>query len=572
MANVTEVYGNDSFISNVTESTPPQSNSPWDDATWILTSAFIIFTMQSGFGLLESGMASRKNEVNIMLKNVVDVVFGGITYWSIGYGLTFGDDAGANGFTGVGYFFLNPDGEHIGTIYSKFVFQASFATTATTIVSGAMAERTKLMAYIVFSLFNTFVYSFPAHWVWADEGWLKKLYVVDVAGVGPVHLVGGVTALIAAVMLKPRRGRFVKESRIYQHIPSSNPVNTLLGLFMLWWGWLGFNCGSTFGISGGKWKLATRAAATTILSSCGGGITAFIISYVFHKRKYIIPLIVNGILGSLVSVSAICAVTTTWAAVIIGSVGAIIAALSDFLLFKLKIDDPVGASSVHLFCSIWGLLCCGIFAQKDQIQGEFNFNHGLLWGGGWYLLGVQTLSVVTIILWSAVMSVIILKAIDLTIGLRVSTEEEIVGADFFEHNIMPPDGVMPILAKHFKTKRSSNKNKDESNDEQVVADEKLCFCFIKKKTIVAIRRKRGTRDKDEDETKDDDIHTEKKALDILRKHVKKGGKEEEEEDVISEITQSDTAAGMQFTNFGFIKDEEEKKCDETDPVDDIKGD
>lgn len=195
----------------------------------------------------------------------------------------------------------------------------------------------------------------------------------------------------------------------------------------------------------------------------------------------------------------------------------------------------------------------------------------LFQGGGWYLLGVQTLSVVTIILWSAVMSVIILKAIDLTIGLRVSTEEEIVGADFFEHNIMPPDGVVPILAKHFKTKRSSNKNKDESNDEQVVADEKLCFCFIKKKTIVAIRRKRGTRDKDEDETKGDDIHTEKKALDILRKHVKKGGKEEEE-DVISEITQSDTAAGMQFTNFGFIKDEEEKKGDETDPVDDIKGD
>ncbi|GFO02593.1 ammonium transporter, partial [Plakobranchus ocellatus] len=243
----------------------------WDDATWILTSAFIIFTMQSGFGLLEAGNVSGKNEVNIMVKNVVDVVFGGLTYWMYGFGLSFGQADGTNPFCGVGFFFVDVDSDSMGIVYSTFVFQLSFATTATTIVSGAMAERTKLTAYIVFSFLNTIVYCIPAHWAWATNGFLAKLGCVDFAGSGVVHMVGGVSGLVATLLLGPRTNRFEKDA---PKPPMANPANAIVGMFMLWWGWLAFNCGSTFGISRGKWKLAAKTAVTTLLSSMSGGIAA----------------------------------------------------------------------------------------------------------------------------------------------------------------------------------------------------------------------------------------------------------------------------------------------------------
>lgn len=227
-----------------------------DDATWILTSAFIIFTMQSGFGLLEAGAVSRKNETNIMVKNAIDVIYGGLAYWIFGFAISFGNSDTNNWFMGWGDFFVDSDDDDYA-IFAKYFFQLSFATTATTIVSGAMAGRASINAYIAFSFFNTISYSFPAHWVWGDKGFLKEMGVVDVAGCGPVHLVGGVAAIVAAVMLKPRKNKFDEHGKS-RDIPMGSPTNVLLGTFMLWWGWLGFNCGSTFGISGIKWKLASR--------------------------------------------------------------------------------------------------------------------------------------------------------------------------------------------------------------------------------------------------------------------------------------------------------------------------
>lgn len=226
-----------------------------DDATWILTSAFIIFTMQSGFGLLESGMVSRKNEANIMVKNAVDVIYGGLSYWLFGFALSFGIEGRNNGFCGLGYFLTDANEDHMGGVFAKYFFQLSFSTTATTIVSGAMAERANLKAYTLFSFVNTITYCFPAHWIWDDEGWLRKLGAVDIAGGGAVHLVGGTSGLVATLMLKPRNRRFDSRTPPKQ---MASPTNVLLGTFMLWWGWLGFNCGSTFGISGAKWKLASR--------------------------------------------------------------------------------------------------------------------------------------------------------------------------------------------------------------------------------------------------------------------------------------------------------------------------
>lgn len=227
-----------------------------DDATWILTSAFIIFTMQSGFGLLESGFVSRKNETNIMVKNAIDVIFGGLAYWIFGFAISFGDSELSNGFTSWGNFFLDTDHEDFA-VFAKYFFQLSFATTATTIVSGAMAERVNINAYIAFSFVNTLSYSFPAHWIWHHDGFLKQMRAVDVAGCGPVHLVGGVASIVAAVMLKPRKNKFDEHGKP-RKLQMGSSTNVLLGTFMLWWGWLGFNCGSTFGISGIKWKVASR--------------------------------------------------------------------------------------------------------------------------------------------------------------------------------------------------------------------------------------------------------------------------------------------------------------------------
>ena len=225
-----------------------------EDATWILTNSFIILTMQSGFGLLESGMVSLKNEANIMVKNAVDVIFGGLSYWMFGFAFSFGIINRNNPFCGLGFFMTDADESEMGRVYAEYFFQFSFATTATTIVSGAMAERINLKAYILYSFLNTLTYSFPAHWIWDENGWLRTMGAVDIAGCGAVHLVGGVSGLVATLMLKPRIGRF--DGSLPKQMAS--PTNVLLGTFMLWWGWLGFNCGSTFGISGMKWKLASR--------------------------------------------------------------------------------------------------------------------------------------------------------------------------------------------------------------------------------------------------------------------------------------------------------------------------
>uniref|UniRef100_A0A1I8HU72 Ammonium_transp domain-containing protein n=1 Tax=Macrostomum lignano TaxID=282301 RepID=A0A1I8HU72_9PLAT len=272
-----------------------------------------------------------------MVKNVADVVFGGFSYWLAGYSFSFGNDDMANQFCGWGNFMVMAHRNDTGWLYSKFFFQASFATTSTTIVSGAMAERTKLESYMLFSFFNTFIFCFPAHWMWAEEGFLYEMSCMDIAGAGPVHLVGGTTGMVATLMLKPRRHRF---SDSFPQMGS--PTNALLGMFMLWWGWLGFNCGSTFGISGEKWKLAARSAVSTIIASMGGGMVGMIFSYLTRRRKFHISLIVNSILASLVAITAMCALAEPWQGFLIGVVGALLACLTENVVLKLQIDDPVG--------------------------------------------------------------------------------------------------------------------------------------------------------------------------------------------------------------------------------------
>ncbi|XP_033634843.1 putative ammonium transporter 2 [Asterias rubens] len=422
--------------------------NPWDDPIWILTSAFVIFTMQSGFGLLESGTATSKNEVNIMVKNAVDVIFGGITYWMVGYAFSFGEDNSPtngtstdnNSFAGFGNFFLDVDSgsNKTGDLYSHFIFQLAFATTATTIVSGAMVERTRLEAYIIFSMLNTFVCSFPSHWVWAKAGFLRNLGVLDVAGGGPVHIAGGVTGLVATLMLRPRHRRY----KTNDPPPMGSPTNAILGMFMLWWGWLGFNCGSTQGITLDKWSLAARSAVATICSSMAGGIAGIALSYLTKRRKFDIGYLIDGVLGSLVSITAMCTICPPKFALVIGLIGGCIACGGVELLNMLKIDDPVGVVPVHFFCGVWSLIAAGLFAKKDETnrttdETSVTSLNGLFMGGGFELLGIQLLAIVCISAWCGIIACITLKVISLTIGLRFPFHEELLGADMVEHSIGP---------------------------------------------------------------------------------------------------------------------------------------
>ena len=374
-----------------------------DDATWILTASFVILTMQSGFGLLEIGNITPGNEVNVMLKNVVDVLYGSLAFYLVGYGIAYGYPS--NPFMGLGDFL--PDGyddtTESGLQYSKYLFQLSFAATSTTIVSGAVAMRLKFTIYSVFSFFAVIVYSFVAHWFWANDGWLHQLGVFDFAGGGPVHLLGGLNGLVGIIMVGPRKGRF-DASRPASDFAEGSPTSMLFGLFMLWWGWIGFNCGSSFGISGTRWVVATRAGVNTINSAAAGGVTSIAYSQWNSKGKYLRPRdIVNGILGSLVAITPTCACVHTYVALVIGIVGSLIACLTNdvVMLKKLKLDDPVGAVGVHAAGAVWGLLAVGLFA--DSALPGITVRDGLFYGGGFTQLGVQVLAVVVVAAWSGVL-------------------------------------------------------------------------------------------------------------------------------------------------------------------------
>ncbi|KAL7287899.1 hypothetical protein TKK_0017962 [Trichogramma kaykai] len=404
-----------------------------EDSSWIVSNAFMIFTMQTGFGMLESGCVSLKNEVNIMMKNVVDIVLGGFTYWLFGFGMSFGKYEPNNPIIGMGNYMVDPtfNDPLFGPICASFLFQMSFATTSTTIVSGAMAERCNFKAYCLFSFLNTIVYCMPAGWVWGDHGFLQRMGAVDIAGSGVVHLVGGASALACAMSLGPRLGR-------YDHgidpLPLGSPVNALLGLFVLWWGWLAFNSGSTYGVSGQRWKYAARAAVTTVLASMGGGLVGLGFSLNNPKGIDILSQI-NGILGALVAVTGGCFLYRHWEAILVGMIGGFLTCFTMPLFDRLGIDDPVGASATHGISGFWGVLAIGIFAENPLPLETTKGRSGVLKGGGWELLGVQTLMAVILTAWSFLTSVILLWLIDKIIPIRMEPHVELLGADLVEHRI-----------------------------------------------------------------------------------------------------------------------------------------
>ena len=380
------------------------------DSLWIVVAGILVMFMQPGFMLVETGFTRSKNSVNIVMKNFMDFSVGAVTYWAFGFALAYGGTT-LGGFLAYGNFFL--EGDSI-----TYFFQVVFAATAATIVSGAVAERTKFSAYLLFQPFICgVIYPIVTHWVWSGQGWLGDLGFIDFAGSGVVHMVGGFAALAGVQIVGPRIGKY-DDNGNPQVIQGSSMVAGALGVFILWFGWYGFNVGSA--LAAVDVDLAAIAVTTT-LSAAAGSITAMYTSMISGKPN--VGMTLNGALAGLVGITAGCANVNNLGAVLIGLVSGVLVVYSINFLEKKGFDDAVGAVSVHGICGIWGVLAVAIFDTTD----------GLVFGGGATLFLPQLIGILAIGAWAYGTSFIVFKVIDSTVGLRVTAEEEIAGLDATEH-------------------------------------------------------------------------------------------------------------------------------------------
>jgi len=397
------------------------------DIVWTIIAGALVFFMQAGFAMVESGFTRAKNAGNIMMKNLMDFCMGGLAFWAVGFGLMFGV---SNGFTGWSNFFTNFDNSTLDGQwgYTFWMFQVVFAATAATIVSGAMAERTKFSAYLIYSfVISLVIYPVFGHWAWgnllnsgnAETGaWLAKRGFIDFAGSTVVHSVGGWAALAGALVVGPRLGKFGKDGRA-RVIPGHSLTLAALGVFILFLGWFGFNPGSTTAANG----LQARVAVNTLLAGCLGAIGAMFVSWIKFKKPDI-GMTLNGCLAGLVAITSPCATVTPVGAVIIGSLAGVVVVFSVLFFDRIRVDDPVGAISVHGVCGAFGTLSAALF-------------HENLFRGQPYDLGAQLLTqligIATAFAWTFTLCFIMFKILANTIGLRVTPEEEIEGLDLGEH-------------------------------------------------------------------------------------------------------------------------------------------
>ncbi|MBI1342238.1 MAG: ammonium transporter [Terrimonas sp.] len=421
-----------------TEAAEPAASLPQDVANilWLCLTGFLVFFMQAGFALVESGLTRAKNAVNIMMKNLLDFCFGAVLFWAVGYAIMYSSgDSNFFGFDKELSFLgsANAPTDMSGYATSAaWLFQVVFAATAATIVSGAMAERTKLKSYIVYScIISAIIYPISGHWIWGG-GWLWDMNFRDFAGSTVVHSVGGWAALAGAMLVGPRLGKYNKDGSVNAIAPHNMPL-AALGVFILWFGWYGFNPGSTLAAVGG----ISHIAVTTTLAAATGGIAALIISW-FTFKKPDLSMTLNGVLAGLVGITAPCASVSTGSAAIIGLLaGAIVFYSCLFVERKLKIDDPVGAISVHGICGAWGTIAVGLFGQHSidlQYWAEDTaIKDGLFFGGGFHQLGIQLTGVGAVFVYVFAAMLIIFFLIKKTVGLRVSDAEQMEGLDLGEH-------------------------------------------------------------------------------------------------------------------------------------------
>lgn len=404
------------------------------NALWLFFGGVLVFIMQAGFTMVEAGFTRAKNTGNIIMKNCVDFMIGSIIYWFIGFGLMYGTSAG--GVIGIpfGQFFMNGAALDPTMDYTTLFFQTMFCATAATIVSGSMAERTQFSAYCIYSAcISLFIYPIAGHWVWGG-GWLGQMGFHDFAGSGIVHMLGGTLAFVGAAILGPRIGKYKKDGTP-NAIPGHNILAGALGVFILWFGWFGFNPASTLALidptaaaDSQPYLLAAKVFITTNLSACAAACAAMFFTWARYKKPDV-SMTLNGILAGLVGITAPCDVVSPAAAVVIGIVAGIIVVLVvEFMDKKLHIDDPVGAVAVHGCCGAWGVLSTGIFANGD------NGVTGLLHGNP-AQLGVQFLGMIVLIAWAAIMGGILFTILKKAGILRAHAADELEGLDPTEHGL-----------------------------------------------------------------------------------------------------------------------------------------
>ena len=398
------------------------------DTLWVLMAAFFVFFMQAGFGMVEAGFIRSKNTCNILTKNFVDYCSASIMFFLVGYAFMFGE---GNSFIGWDGFALGggaagADGSASVAdnlpIWAFWLFQAAFCGAAATIVAGGMAGRMKFHAYLLYTVvISGLVYPIVGHWIWGG-GWLAGMGFKDFAGSTVVHATGGCAALVGTILLGPRLGKYQGE-KVKAILGHSIPLASL-GVFILWFGWFGFNPGSTLGISGENTNAAALVAINTNLAAAAGALSAMVTIWIFAGKPDL-GMTMNGCLAGLVAITAPCAYVDPAAALLIGAIGGVIVVLGTLLLDRIRVDDPVGAFPVHGMNGIWGTLSIGLFATDG----------GLFYGGGAGLLGIQALGTFAVAGFVMVSMGIVFAAIKYTVGLRVSREAELRGLDIGEHGM-----------------------------------------------------------------------------------------------------------------------------------------
>lgn len=452
----------------------------------------MVFLMQAGFAALEAGSVRAKNTKNILLKNLLDACVGAVIWWSLGFPFAFGvrfNDG--NGWIGANNFFLAQFNTVEFTIeqprysielwnfgggglsgYAFWMFQWAFAATTATIVSGAVAERCRFVGYLIYNVFLiAFVYPVVVHWVWSGEGWLSAFFVapdsgdrgscqsicnnlfngiVDFAGSGVVHMTGGTAAFWAAWILGPRIGRFGASGEVNNMMPHSLPIATL-GVFIMWFGWYGFNAGSTLALSGGFWYVAAKVAVVTTLAAAGGGCGVVMINLIGRMPIDLAPVL-NGILSGLVASCASVATAEPFAGLLIGMVASWLYYGAANVLKMMRIDDPLDASPVHMISGMWGLLAAGLFSTRTNTVAAygdpdpdnqqptgfiFTDSGGKYWGGfyggGGRLFGAEIVALLAIFAWVSICCIVLFGTLKVTGLFRVTEEEEIVGMDISHH-------------------------------------------------------------------------------------------------------------------------------------------
>ncbi len=409
------------------------------NTVWVLLAAFLVFLMQAGFAMVEAGFTRAKNAGNIIMKNVMDFSAGTIVYWVVGFAFMFG---AGNGLIGLDGFFVSGTFDHLGLdipVYAFWIFQAVFAATAATIVSGAMAERTNFSGYLLYSIVITgFIYPVVGHWTWGG-GWLDQMGFVDFAGSTVVHSVGGWAALAGAIVLGPRIGKYNADGSP-NAIPGHNLLMASLGVFILWFGWFGFNPGSTLAATDPS---IASIAVTTNLSAAAGAVLTMAVSWVKYGKPDV-TMTLNGALGGLVAITAGAADVSLAGAAAMGALAGMLIIFSVAFIDRIHVDDPVGAVTVHGVCGALGTLLVGVFALEG----------GVLYGGGLSLLAVQAVGVVSVGAWTFSLAFVLFHAIQRTVGLRVTEEEELEGLDLTEHGSVSYPDFVPLYGKSFKVRRS----------------------------------------------------------------------------------------------------------------------